>query len=157
MSMRKIFYVCCIALLFVACKSTEKAVKKTGGMTDYGSPRVQQELVDDQTFLIKKRTTDKTYGYTERNPVMVGGGLGGGALNQRRFLNALAGPKGEQISYRRLGSCCHFHTKNGMIGDGGLLDKYEVVYKGLETPIILYINMYDSDVLKVPVGFTLKQ
>ncbi|WP_255345422.1 hypothetical protein [Pontibacter sp. BAB1700] len=40
---------------------------------------------------------------------------------------------------------------------GGLLDKYSITYEGLAEPIILYINMYDSDKLKVPVGFTLKQ
>ena len=82
---------------------------------------------------------------------------GGGPKDERRFLNALAGPNGEQISYHRLGSCCGFFTKNGLFGDSGMLDKYEVTYEGLDKPIILYINMYDSDVLQVPVGFTLRK
>ena len=129
--------------------------ENTGGMTDYGSPRVKQKLVNDQMFRIKKYTTDETYGYTEKNPIMVGG-KDGGPKNERRFLNALTGPKGEPISYKRLGSCCFFSTKNGGFGSG-LLDKYEITYEGLESPIILYINMYDSDVLKVPVGFTLRK
>ena len=152
--MKKIFYVCCIILLSVSCKTTQK----TGGEAGYGSPRVKQELVNDQMFLIKKIARDKTYGYTEKNPIMVGGGLSEGALNQRRFLNALLGPNGEPVIYQRLGSCCPFYTKNGIFGDSGLLDRYEITFIGTKTPpIVLYINMYDSDVLQVPVGFTLRK
>ena len=153
MNIKKLFSVCCITLLLVACKSVEK----TGGKAGYGSPNVKQELLNDQIFLIKEFATDKKYGYTEKNPIMVGGCITEGPKNERRFLNALAGPAGEQISYQRLGSCCHFSTRNGAIGNSGLLDKYEITYEGLETPIVLYINMYDSDVLKVPVGFTLRK
>ena len=145
---------CCITLLFAACKSVEKA----GGKAGYGSPNVKQQLVNDQMFLIKEYATDKTYGYTERNPIMVGGARQNeGTKNERRFLNALLGPAGEQISYQRLGSCCGFSTKNGTFGNSGLLDMYEITYDGLKKPIVLYINMYDSDVLKVPIGFTLKE
>jgi len=143
---------CGMILLLVACKS----VGKVGSKVDYGSPRVNQELVNDQMFLIKEYATDKTYGYTEKNPIMVGNG-NEGPKNERRFLNALAGPEGEQINYQRKGSCCHFYTQNGTFGDTGLLDMYEITYEGLKTPITLYINMYDSDTLKVPVGFTLKK
>ena len=150
--MKKFIYVICIVLLMVSCKSTGKLSNKN--LVDYGSPRVKQELVNDQMFLIREFATDATYGYTEKNPIMVGEFS---PQNQRRFLNALAGPKGEPISYRRLGSCCPFYTKNGTFGNSGMLDKYEVTYEGLEKPIILYINMYDSDVLKVPVGFTLSK
>ena len=152
--MKKAFYVCCIVLLSVSCKSVEKA----GGKAGYGSPRIKQELVNDQMFLIKEYATDKTYGYTERNPIMVGGArTSEGPKNERRFLNSLLGPAGEQINYQRLGSCCGFKTQNGTFGNSGLLDKYEITYKGLDVPIVLYINMYDSDVLKVPVGFTLRE
>lgn len=155
--MMKLFYFFGISLLlFSGCKSTTKISSKPAGMIDYGSPAVKQKLVNDDMFLIEKYATDETYGYTIENPVMVGS-EGAGPKNERRFLNALAGPEGEEISYQRLGSCCHFHTKNGVYGDAGLLDKYSVTYKGLDKPIILYINMYDSDTLQVPVGFTLKK
>jgi hypothetical protein len=153
MNIRKWCSVCIIALLLVACKSVEKA----GGKAGYGSPQVKQELVDDQMFLIKEYAADKKYGYTVKSPIMVGGGTTEGPKNERRFLNALEGPNGEKVYHQRLGSCCSFYTKNGSYRNIGLLDKYEVTYEGLETPIILYINMYDSDVLKVPVGFTLKK
>jgi len=183
--MSKLLGVCFIVLLSVACKSVEKpgamadyanpraeeeagevrtgaegaeeaegAAQEAGDeRLDYGSPRVQQELLDEHTFLIREYATDKSYGYVEQNPIMVGGGS---PRNQRRFLNALTGPGGEQISYQRRGSCCFFRTQNGIFGDTGLLDVYVITYAGLGAPIILYINMYDSDVLKVPVGFRLK-
>ena len=154
--MKRLFYVLGITLLLVGCKTTAKVGGKTGGMVDYGSPRVKQELVNDQMFLVKEYATDKTYGYSEKNPIMVGK-EGGGPKDERRFLNALAGPNGEEISYQRLGSCCGFFTKNGLFGDSGMLDMYEVTYEGLGKPITLYINMYDSDVLQVPVGFTLRK
>ena len=151
--MRRLICISCAVVLFVACNP----LKKVGGKMNYGSPKVKQELVSEDVFLIKEYATDKKYGYTQKKPIMVGGGTEEGPKNERRFLNALAVPKGEEISYRRLGSCCHFYTKNSLFENTGLLDMYEITYEGLEKPIILYINMYDSDILKVPVGFTLKK
>jgi hypothetical protein len=143
----------------VACKSAKTngvKITKVNGVYDYGSPKVEQVLLDHNTFKIMEVSRDPTYGYTEGNPIMVGKDGGNGPMNERRFLNALTGPNGETIKYSRLGSCCHFKTKNGLLNDAGLLDKYSITYKGLEKEIILYINMYDSDVLKVPVGFKKK-
>ena len=75
-----------------------------------------------------------------------------GPVNERRFLNALLGPNGETVTYVRKGSCCAFKSPNGFNGVG-LLDRYEVTYDGFETPVILFINMYDYGELKAPVGF----
>lgn len=122
---------------------------------NYGSPKVEQELVADDMFRITIHSQDSTYGYTQENPIMVGGGTIG-PLNERRFLNALTSPDGDIILYKRLGSCCKFYTENSLFdSDSGFLDKYEVKYRGLEEPVILYLNMYDSDTLRVPVGFKL--
>ncbi|TCO08228.1 2-dehydro-3-deoxyphosphooctonate aldolase [Natronoflexus pectinivorans] len=121
---------------------------------DYKSPNVEQVLLNDYVLLISQYSEDPSYGYTKENPIMTGGGVDR-VLNQRRFLNALAGPEGQFVSYRRLGSCCMFKTQNGTFGDTGLLDMYELSYDGIEEPVILYINMYDSDHLQVPVGFRL--
>lgn len=152
--------VSCLCLFSLGgCKSAKTSgakVTKVNGMYDYGSPDVEQVMLDHNTFKITETSDDPTYGYTEGNPIMVGKGGGSGPLNERRFLNALTGPNGEVIKYSRLGSCCHFKTKNGMLNDAGLLDKYVITYEGLEKEIVLYINMYDSDVLKIPVGFKKK-
>lgn len=145
-----------------ACSSLKQDKKISSTETravkvDYGSPSVKQTLLDEQTFKISEKSTDPNYGYTPEKPIMVGSENGSGPLNERRFLNALAGPEGQRIKYYRIGSCCSFYTKNGLYGNGGLLDKYNVSYPGLKKDIVLYINMYDSDTLKVPVGFTLRK
>ena len=79
-------------------------------------------------------------------------------LSERRFLNALAGPNGEEISYFRAGSCCAIKSKNDPFGFGEvLLDNYRVTWKGAKDTISIYINMYDYGTLKAPVGFTIKK
>ncbi|OFY10759.1 MAG: hypothetical protein A2X11_11715 [Bacteroidetes bacterium GWE2_42_24] len=138
-----------MAIIIISSCST---LKKTAG-GDYGSPKVKQELKDDNTFRITLYSQDNTYGYTEKNPIMVGGNSEG-PINERRFLNALSGPNGEKIEYYRMGSCCLFKTKNSAWG--GMLDKYNITYTGLKKNLIIYINMYDSDTLKVPVGLKLR-
>lgn len=102
-------------------------------------------------------STDKTYGYTQNNPICVGNqDKMGGPQDERSYLNSIKGPYGEDISYVREGSCCAFKSKNGLMGTG-LLDIYTINYDGLDEPITLYINMYDSDELEAPVGFTLSK
>lgn len=154
--MKKLIYLLFFSALFFACKSSSKTTMSSGGALDYGSPNVKQTLLDENTFVIKKMAQDPKYGYSKEYPIMVGK-EGSGPENERRFLNALAGPNGEEISYNRKGSCCHFKTKNGLFGPTGLLDIYIINYEGLKKPIELYLNMYDSDELQVPVGFTLKK
>lgn len=138
-----------IVLVSISC-TTGKVSNRTG----YGSPTLEQELVNDHLFKVTKYAEDNTYGYSPENPVMVGGPEDG-PKNERRFLHALAGPNGETLDYFRLGSCCPFPTEKGFMG-GGLLDMYEINYEGCEEPVVLFINMYDSDKLRAPVGFTLK-
>lgn len=132
-------------------------VRDANGKMDYGSPEVEQELANNRMFLIKYVSKDPEYGYTIEKPIMVGNGgdFRMGPANEQRFLNALAGPNGEPVAYKRRGSGHMFKTRHGLFPDGGgLLDIYEVTYPGLKEPIVLYLNMYDSDTLKVPVGFT---
>jgi hypothetical protein len=78
-----------------------------------------------------------------------------GPANERRFLNGLAGPKGEQIKYFRNGSCCGFRTPNG-IDNFGLLDIYSVYWTGSKDTAVLFLNMYDKGDLLIPVGFRSK-
>ncbi|HMM04933.1 MAG: hypothetical protein LBS20_04490 [Prevotella sp.] len=153
--MKAKFFIVPMLILLTACGSSKQPAKK--GWGTYGSPNVEQKLLNNETFVVEVYSDDITYGYTEENPIMVGAAGGSGPLNERRFLNALMGPDGEPITYRRIGSCCGFKTKNGLFDDGGFLDKYSVMHKGLEKEVILYINMYDSDVLKIPVGFKKKK
>jgi hypothetical protein len=111
-------------------------------------------FVSCATQSVKETTTDSSYGYSEKNPIKVGG-FNNGPANQRAYLNSLTGPNGEALSYNRSGSCCHFETKSSPYGMG-LLDKYQVTYQNKKDTVTLYINMYDKGPLKAPVGFKFK-
>ena len=151
-TMKQFVFIFLISLLLYACYSARKVKEK-----DYGSPDITQELIDYNTFKINCYSQDITYGYTPDNPVMVGGATKSqGPLNERRFLNALSGPKGESVRYHRVGSCCDFRTENSF-SEYGQLDMYRVTHGGMHKWVIIYINMYDSDELKVPKGFKIKQ
>ena len=99
---------------------------------------------------------NNSYGYTQSNPVKVGGYKNDeGPKNERTFLESLRDTSGNQIEFKRLSNCCMFETPNGPKG-GGLLDIYEVQLKAQSDPIILYLNMYDYDGSpRAPDGFTI--
>lgn len=118
--------------------------------------------VNDTTLLLSSIATDTEYGRTPEKPVMVGMvALEAGADNRSKYLNALRGPKGEAVTYRRLKACCPFQTPNQKMWDPkakmGLLERYELTYEGLEQPVILYINLYDDGPIQAPEGFTILQ
>jgi hypothetical protein len=103
------------------------------------------------------KTVKATYGYSEKPPIKVAGLADSGPLCEKAYLERLTGPNGEKILYTRKGSCCEFKTKNSPFGSG-LLDMYEVTYRGLGKTVILYLNMYDpaDKELKAPASFKLK-
>ena len=116
------------------------------------------EYIDDNTYFLNDPTADDTYGFEKSNPVKVGGiAESSGPRNERRFLNALLGPNGEEIRYTRGGSCCPFKTPNGLMNNTGLLDMYRVYWSGARDTLSIYINMYDKGDLKIPVGLTAKK
>lgn len=94
------------------------------------------------------------YGYSEKNPVKVGG-ISNGPTNERNYLYRLTGINGEPVTFVRRGSCCHFESKSATFGMG-MLDVYEVKIKGDTIKKILYLNMYEKDKLYAPKGFLLK-
>lgn len=142
--MKKLIYVGTLIIL-ISCSTTK--------------PTVKTNLKNNQTFEILEISTDPTYGLSAKNPIEVGGvDKKEGPINERRFLNALAGPNGEEISYFRSGSCCPIKSKNDPFGLGSvMLDNYRVTWKGANDTISIYINMYDYGTLKAPVGFTIKK
>ena len=139
--MKKLVYIG-ITFALLACSATKKTVKT--------------QLIDQQTFLLTEISTNPSYGLSEKNPVEVGGVENReGPINERRYLNALAGPNGEKVTYYRAGSCCPVKSKNGFRGIA-MLDNYRVTWEGSKDTVSIYINMYDYGVLKAPVGFTIK-
>ncbi|NLN32798.1 MAG: 2-dehydro-3-deoxyphosphooctonate aldolase [Flavobacteriaceae bacterium] len=103
-----------------------------------------------------EKKSEGLYGYSEKNPIKVGGAMQGeGPAREREYLNSLTGMNGESVSFFRLGSCCPFETENSGMGMG-MLDRYSVTYEGKEDTVVLYINMYDEDVQYAPEGFKFK-
>lgn len=135
----------------VSCVSTKSTLKNVDDNTP--APR----LKPDNTFVINVNSTDKKYGYDKDYPVNVFfRDTKSETLNIERFLNALAGPKGEPLTYKKIETCCPFPTKHTEIG-AGFLDVYEITWEGNSKPLKLYLNIYEKSVLMVPVGLTLKR
>lgn len=108
-------------------------------------------------FHLHDQSSDKTYGFSESNPIKVGGSRESiGPKNERRFLSALKGPNGEKVRFYREASCCLFETPNVEKGMKGSLDIYKVYWEGITDTLEIYINMYDKDNLMIPVGLTSK-
>jgi hypothetical protein len=97
-----------------------------------------------------QQSDDPSYGFDEKNPIKVGLG----PENQIRFLESLRGPDGQKLKFKRLGSCCPYKSTNALFGDEVPLDKYEIKYRGLNEPIVMYLDFYDYEQPKIPVGFS---
>jgi len=149
--MKKIIPFIAILIITSSCISTQSTIKNI----DDNAPNLQ--LVENNTFLISEFSKDKNYGYDKDYPINIFfESTRNETINQQRFLNALAGPKGEKITYTKLESCCPFPTKRSDMG-AGLLDVYELKWEGQKSPIILYLNIYEKGVLMVPFGLSLKK
>ena len=142
-----------IALLIAisSCSSTQFALKNT----DDNAPKLI--LSKDNTFVITAYSTDKKYGYDKEYPINIFfNNTKNETVNQGRFLNALAGPNGEKITYTKLESCCPFPTTRSELG-AGFLDVYELKWMGQKKPVLLYLNIYEKGILMIPVGLSIKK
>jgi|SRR6218665_4038120 len=134
-----------------SCVSTRSTLKNV----DDNAPI--PALLDEKTFVITEYSKDKKYGYDPDYPVNVFfRDAKDENLNAHRFLNALAGPNGEKITYTKIESCCPFPTKRVEIG-AGFLDIYELTWQGQKQPVRLYLNIYERGYLLVPVGLSVKK
>ena len=148
--MKKTALLIALCISITSCTSTKSTIKNI----DNNAPNLQ--LVENNTFLISEFSTDRKYGYDKDYPINIFyESTRNQTINQQRFLNALAGPKGEKITYTKLESCCPFPTKRSDMGVG-LLDIYELKWEGQKSPVILYLNIYEKGVLMVPFGLSLK-
>ena len=162
----QIFIIAIACSLAVACGSARKTqtsapsnstASQSTTTSTADATAGEYEMLDDETYKLTSISDDATYGYSEKNAIKVGNGdMKSGPASERAFLNALKGPNGEKIAYVRRGSCCGVKSEHSPFGVA-MLDRYEITYKGLDKPIILYINMYDPGVLQAPKGFTFRQ
>lgn len=146
----RLFFIVLIALTF-SCVSTRNTIRNI----DDTAPDLT--LTKDNIFVITEYSKDPKYGYNKDYPVNIFyKNVNNDSINQPRFLNALAGPKGEKITYKKLENCCPFPTKKNEMGVG-MLDVYELTWEGQNKPVKLYLNIYEKGYLRVPVGLTLKK
>lgn len=148
--MKKIISLITLLLVITSCGSIKSSIKNV----DNTAP---VPVVKNGAFVITSYSKDKKYGYDKDYPINIFfRGTRNDTINQKYFLNALAGPKGEKISYSKLENCCPFPTKNADTG-AGFLDVYELKWEGLKKPVILYLNIYERGQLMVPMGLGLKK
>lgn len=142
-----------IALLFLSssCISTKSTLKNV----DDNAPIPR--LSKDNTFVITEYSKDKKYGYNKDYPINIFYyNTYNEQLNEERFLNALAGPKGEKITYTKIETCCPFPSKRTAMG-AGFLNVYEISWEGQKKPITLYLNIYEKGYLMCPMGLSIKK
>jgi tetratricopeptide (TPR) repeat protein len=120
--------------------------------------RVNKKL-NDTLLNITGYTTDSSYGFRPANPVYVGYNLYTLPQSERYYLDQLYDAQGNRVVYERIGSCCQYPSKNGILGYA-LLDKYMITYSdenNLQVKRILYISSYDNNNPLVPLGLYLKK
>jgi hypothetical protein len=149
--MKKSAFFITLLLIVTSCGSIKSSLKNV----DNNAP--VPVVGKNNTFVITEYSKDKKYGYNKDYPINIYyKGTKNDTINQKYFMNALAGPKGEKIAYKKLENCCPFPTKNSDMG-AGFLDVYELNWEGLKKPILLYLNIYERGQLMVPVGLSLKK
>lgn len=149
--MKRITVIIALLICATSCVSTKSTLKNV----DDNAPDLV--LSKNNTFVIKEFSKDKKYGYNPDYPINIFfRNTKDETLNEVRFLNALAGPNGEKITYTRLETCCPFPTKRSDMG-AGFLNVYELKWEGQKKPVTLYLNIYEKGILMVPMGLSLKK
>ncbi|MGN6186551.1 MAG: hypothetical protein ACTHQM_23185 [Thermoanaerobaculia bacterium] len=145
------------AVLLGACSTTtppSPPVTSTTSSTQNGTVITADMIGRSRGAMpLSRRATDPTYGYSETNPVKIGGGFGGGSDRTYQYLNSLRGPGGEAVRYDRVGTCCPFKAPTSPFGEG-LLEIFTIAYPGLGQPKRLYFNWYEEGEVLVPAGLT---
>ena len=144
-----------IALLFVIIIGLVSCVSTKSPLRNVNDKAPIPKLTANNTFVITQFSDDPKYGFNQDYPINVFyRNTKDEAINPQRYLNALTGPKGEKLFFKKTAICCPFPTKNSEMG-GGLLDIYEVTWVGQKQPVKLYLNIYEKGELLVPMGFGL--
>ncbi|MBS7788149.1 2-dehydro-3-deoxyphosphooctonate aldolase [Flavobacterium sp. CYK-55] len=150
--MKKQWILFVLGLMTLSCVSTKSTIKNV----DDNAPTPQLNKVKN-AFVLTLYSKDALYGYNEEYPINVFYlNSANPELNEQRFLNALAGPKGEVISYKKIDKCCPFPTKRNEMGAGSL-NIYELTWPGQKEPVKLYLNGFEKGALMVPVGLSLQK
>ena len=116
-----------------------------------------------QLFSKAQPTTDTTYGYTADNPLLIKNGDMYSSMGaEKYFLQHLTTLNGERLLYVSRGSFSNpkYHstglenryTHQAIGGGGPILDEYTFLVENRGDTIKLYVNVYKSGTISVPVG-----
>jgi hypothetical protein len=148
--MRKPFAFLFAIFVLTSCVSTKLTIKNI----DDKAPIPQ---LKGNAFVLTEFSKDSKYGYDPDYPINVFYKSSRDEnINAERFLNALSGPNGEKIFYKKVDTCCPFPSKKTDMG-AGFIDIYEITWIGQKKPVRLYIDIFERGALLVPVGFGLKK
>jgi tetratricopeptide (TPR) repeat protein len=114
-----------------ACDEFRKA-KQAGSAAaypkvDFCETPLNERAKTNSIIKLETISTDKTYGYSKKNPVKVGTGANGAIENEQTYLELLRDQSNLPITYKFKGKCCDYFTKNAPNGKG-FLSQYEILY-----------------------------
>lgn len=114
-------------------------------------------LREDTKFEIKGTSNNKKYGYSEAQPIRVGGGSSAG--HHFIFLQNLRGPNGEKLEVERIGSCGTYSNPDTTLTQykEGVLTCFRINCNSFKKPRILYFDKYRSGDLYIPKDLTWKE
>lgn len=108
-------------------------------------------------LFIEQYSNDPTYGYSEDNPIKVGGFRLFGSYLIESYLYSISGYDNEEITYKRMSIHKKTDKSNSQIGVDSI-EEIAVWYKDELEPQFLYFNTYDCELpLKAPMGFIIKE
>ena len=111
---------------------------------------------DRPHFEIKGTAKSKNYGYSESEPIKVGGGTSAGY--HFMFLEQLRGPNGETLEVSRIGSCGNYPDPDTTLTKfkEGVLTCFSINCPAFKKPRTLYFDKYRTGDLYLPKDLTWK-
>jgi tetratricopeptide (TPR) repeat protein len=142
-----------------ACEEFRKA-KEAGSpaaypKVDFCETPIEERVKTISVTKLETISSDKTYGFSNKNPVKVGAGSNGGLENEQTYLDLLRDETGQPISYVFKGKCCDYFSKKAQ-GGRGFLSQYEINYKlknGSAKSVTVFLNQFEFEQPKVLLGF----
>jgi hypothetical protein len=149
-------------VLLASCSSTTKNAQPavlSSTSSSAGGAVITDEMIGRRRGEMKlsQSSTDPLYAFSERAPVLIGGGFASGSDRTYKYLNSLRSSNGELVKYDRIGTCCPFKSPNSPFGGEALLEVYQLSIPGVGAPKRLYFNWYETGDVLIPVGLSATQ
>lgn len=148
--MKKIVLLSALLIGFSSCINTKSTIQNIDN-------EAIRPPIKNKMFVLTEYATESKYGVDADYPVNIG--LLSAASEESYvsyFFNALEGPNGEKVMYKKTETCCPFPTQHSNMG-AGLLFMYEVNLEGSSNKKTFYFNIYEKGKIVCPKGFIIKK